>query len=255
MPYRIGATGRPTFFFKDGNPRLAANLTGVVYDVVNDHFRGPRAANYHAMCDVADVITCASETMAEIVQHHTGRDSIMIDDPYENDEVEPAVRGDGVLWFGHSANVASLLPHIEAIGPKLIVCSNIRSAHVPWSLENEGRCLQGAAVCALTGSNQGASANRWVKAVRAGRFVVCPEDAPRAWRAFEDYCWIGDVAEGLRWALNNREEACRKIKAGQDYIRQRFSPQSIGLQWAEVFASISGQDTSTKMDGSALTSR
>jgi hypothetical protein len=248
----VGTTGDVTFFYKNGNPRLAESLAGpVVYDVVNDHFRGEQARDYFTMCSIAHTITCASESMRDTILRATGRDATVIDDPWENEEAEPKVLGEGVLWFGHSANLASLLPHIEAIGPKLIVCSNVRSAHVPWSLENESRCLQGAAVVVLTASSPGASANRVIKAIRAGRFVVTPADCPASWRQFEDYALIGGVSEGIGWALNNREEACRKILAGQAYIRERFSPQLIGSQWADLFASTLGQDTSTKKAGSA----
>jgi hypothetical protein len=248
----VGTTGEVTFFYKNGNYRLAESIVGpVVYDVVNDHFRGAQAAEYHAMCSIAHTITCASESMRDTILQATGRDATVIDDPWESEEAEPRVLGEGVLWFGHSANLASLLPHIEAIGPKLIVCSNVRSAHVPWSLENESRCLQGAAVAVLTASSPGASANRVIKAIRAGRFVVLPADCPDAWRQFSDNAFIGDLSAGIAWALNNREEACKKILAGQAYIRERFSPQLIGSQWADLFASTLGQDTSTRKAGSA----
>jgi hypothetical protein len=246
----VGTTGEVTFFYKNGNHRLADALPGpVVYDVVNDHFKGPQAVDYHAMCSVAQTITCASEAMAECIKFYTGRDATVIDDPWETEERPAAVEGEGVLWFGHSANIASLLPHIEAIGPKLLICSNVRSAHVPWTLENEGKCLQGAAVAVLTSSSPGASANRVVKAIRAGRFVVCGSGAPHSWQAMAPYIWIGDVGEGIRWALNNREEACKKIQAGQAYIREKFSPQLIGSQWAALFASISGPDTRSTRAG------
>jgi hypothetical protein len=235
----VGTTGEVTFFYKNGNHRLADSLPGpVVYDVVNDHFRGPQAMDYFAMCSVAQTITCASEAMAEIIHDATGRDAVVIDDPWETEEREPSVYGEGVLWFGHSANIASLLPHIEAIGPKLLICSNVRSAHVPWTLENEGKCLQGAGVVVVTGANAGASTNRVVKALRAGRFIVAPADSPAGWAdLIKQYGWFGDVGEGIRWALNNREEACKKIQAGQAYIREKFSPQLIGSQWAALFAS------------------
>jgi len=239
--YVIGTTGKPTFFFKQGNPRLAESLKGgIVYDVVNDHFKGKWAADYHAMCSIADRITVASERMAAVVHEHTGRDATVIDDPYETDEAPPACVGDGVLWFGHSANLHSLLPHLdtlERLNAALVVCSNIAQASVPWSLENEANCLNGAAVVLMTGNNPGASANRVVKALRAGRYVVAPEDCADSWRELASYIWIGDVAEGIQWALNNREEVCSQITAGQKYTRERFDPKRIADQWTDVFAS------------------
>lgn len=235
--YVIGTTGKPTFFFKQGNPRLAESLKGgIVYDVVNDHFKGKWAADYHAMCSIADRITVASERMAAVVHEHTGRDATVIDDPYETEEQPPACVGDGVLWFGHGANLASLLPHLPAVHEHLLVCSNIAKADVPWSLENETKCLNGASVVLMTGNNPGASANRVVKALRAGRYVVAPEGCADSWRELAPYIWIGDVAEGIQWALNNREEACNQIAAGQKYTRERFDPKRIADQWTDVFA-------------------
>ena len=236
VPYVIGTTGKPTFFYKAGNPRLAEALGDeVVYDVVNDHFRGDQASAYHAMCSIATKITVPSVAMQETVQHYTGRDSTVIDDPYETDLQEPSLVGNGVAWIGHSANIRSLVPYLSDI--PIVVCSNIAGG-VPWSLENEQKVYKGSAVVLVTGSNPGASSNRVVKALRAGRFVVCPQDCADNWKQFAPYIWIGDVREGIAWALNNREEACSKILAGQQYTESHFSPQLIGSQWAALFASI-----------------
>lgn len=230
LPYHIGATGSPTFFYKNGDVALARALPTVVYDVVNDHFTGTHAADYHGMCREADVITCASPVMAEIVRKQTGRDAIVIADPYENDELPPSVRGEQVVWFGHPANYASLAPY-QDIDPWL--CSG-----TDWSLEHEKQALEAAAVVFLTGNNPGASTNRPVKAIRAGRFVVCPADCPESWKELREFMWVGDVREGIAWALNNRESACEKVAQGQKYTREKYDPSLIGRQWRAVFASI-----------------
>jgi hypothetical protein len=218
--------------------------TPVVYDVVNAHFRDP---DYRAMCDVATVITCSSSAMVGIIKAATGRDAVVIPDPYENAESEPAIGEGRVLWFGHQANLKSLQPYIDVM-PDL--CTGDL-----WSPANEARLLERASVVLLTGNNPGASSNRPVKAIRAGRFVVAPEDSPESWKELSDYIWIGDVREGIQWALANREDACRKVTLGQQYVKTRFSPQLIGSQWADLFASTLGADTNKKTAGSALTSR
>lgn len=236
--YSIGTTGNPSFFFKNGNVRLAESLScGIVYDVVNDHFHGKWAADYHGMCSIADKITVASERMAEIVKDNTGRDSTVIDDPYETEEAEAACRGNGVFWFGHSANLASLIPFLHDLDA-LKVCTNAKTADMEWSRESELRGLDECSVVFLTSNNMGASANRVVKALRAGRFVVTPAGCPDSWRELEDFIWIGDVAKGIEWAFNNREEACYKIQAGQKVIAERFNPIVIGAKWTELFVSI-----------------
>ena len=252
IPYQIGGPGDVNFFYKLGNPDIAKGLR-VVFDVVNDHFE--RYPSVGEMCGLAEVVTAGSEVMAETVRRHTGRDPVVIDDPYENDECKAEVVGDRVVWFGHSVN----LPSLNRIAPSLkgfrmTVCTNFQHpAFKQWSPEAEKAFIHAAAVIVLSGTNPGASTNRVVKAIRAGRFVVMPRDCAESWKQFADFGWIGDVREGVRWALDNREEACKKIAAGQDYIRQRFSPQSIGSQWAALFGSILARDTNAKKDGSGLT--
>jgi hypothetical protein len=226
--------------------------TPIVYDVVNDHFFGPLGGHYRSMCELATVITVGSETMGARVKHLTGRDCTVIDDPWENDERVAHCGGAGVLWFGHSANIGSLFDQLDAVdesGMPLVVCTNRNSPEtVLWSRESEAACLDACAVALITGNNPGASSNRIVKALRAGRFVVTPGGVP-AWDQFKDYIWIGDVAEGLRWFNQNPEEACNKIAAGQEYSRERFSPQAIGAQWRMLFGSILERETSANRDG------
>lgn len=244
-PYRIGAPGDVSFFFKDGDPDTAAALQNVVYDVVNDHF--DTKPSYREMCDLAATVTCASVAMQETIYAKTRRSAAVIDDPYENTEQKAAVTGDDVLWFGHSANLSSLFVH--DIPYRLLVCTN-RPGSVWWTPESERESLRDCGAVILTSNNPGASSNRVVKAIRAGRFVVAPHGV-ESWEQFEPYMWLGDPKEGLEWAFNNREEACKRIAAGQEYVRTKFSPQSIGSQWAVLFASTLGQAISRKQAGSA----
>lgn len=229
--YVIGKTGKPSFFFKDGFPDLAYAIQqagdGVVYDVVNDHFNRPQ---YRDMCKIADALTCSSEAMADTVKKHTGRLATVIDDPYENNEGQPTVSDGPVLWFGHQANLKSLSPY--ATLTRLRVCTGS-----DWTAQNERLCLDECGMVLLTGANPGASTNRIAKAIRAGRFVVTPGGIP-SWEQFRPYAWIGDVETGIQWANDNREEACSKIRAGQKYVSERFSPSVIGQKWKALFASI-----------------
>lgn len=256
--WSIGIDGDVVVFNKHqaGDDDLAVDALqrnkAVVYDVVNDHFGGPLARHYRLMCDLAGKITVGSETMAARVKACTGYDAVVIDDPWETPEVEPKCYGNGLTWFGHSANIRSLaavIDDVEATGGSLTVCSNaVVSGAVPWSLDNERRCLEGAAVALVTGDNPGASSNRIVKALRAGRFVVTNGGVP-AWEQFAPFVWIGNVADGIRWAWANREEACRKVAMGQEYCRDRFSPQTIGRKWRELFDSTLAQGTNANQVG------
>lgn len=254
VPYVIGDVGSPTFFYKLGNPEIAARCRGVLFDVVNDHFE--QYPTVKAMGLMADVLTAGSAVMADVVRKHTGRDAVVIDDPYENDEGEAKVVGQQIVWFGHGVNLPSLSKLAPSLkGFRVTICTNVEHpAFVIWSPESEKAYLDASAVVVVSGTNPGASSNRPAKAIRAGRFVVMPEDCAESWRQFRDYAWIGDVREGVRWALNNREEACKRIKAGQKYVRERFDPVSIGRQWKAAFDSISAPAISDSRDGLTSTS-
>src|SRR6185295_9650691 len=127
--YEIGCTGTPTFFYKhyEGDLELSESCGPFVFDVVNDHFAGRLGWHYRDMCARADAIAVSSPVMREIVKKETGRDATVIDDPYENEEHEPRIRDNRVLWFGHSANLGSLFSswHVSTnMPPVLTVCSN-----------------------------------------------------------------------------------------------------------------------------------
>lgn len=254
VPARIGR-GNPTFFFKHQAGDIAAMeqcvLDGIptVYDVVNDHFGSPLGDHYRRMCDLATAVTAGSETMAARVKACTGHDAVVIDDPYETPE-SPVGGGSGVLWFGHGANLPSLLRAADDLADvDLTVCTNVRKdGFVPWSQDAEARCLAACEVVLVTGDNPGASSNRIVKALRAGKFVVTDGSAP-AWEQFRPFVWIGSVSEGIRWFEANREEAWNKVKAGQEYVRERFSPWTIGQQWRTLFDSTLAAATSANLDG------
>ena len=249
VPYEIGNTADVSFFYKhaDGDVEIAQSARPYVYDVVNDHFKGRHGKHYREMIAGAGAVTCSSEWMRTRILDMTGKAAHVIDDPYENAEAKADIPGDEVLWFGHAANMASLVPYVDT--PNLIVVSNIPDV-IQWSPDSERRALDRCGVVLLTGNNPGASTNRVVKALRAGRFVVTPGGV-ESWDAFAPYIWLGDVAEGVRWALNNREAVCQKIEDGQAYLRARKSPKTIATQWMEVFGSIWPQGISGRPDGSA----
>ena len=248
--YEIGTIGNPSFFYKhdESDADLARDCGPYVYDVVNDHFAGKYGQHYRRMIAGAAAVTCGSEQMAWRIRQETYADPIVIDDPYENQEEEPACEGNGILWFGHAANIRSLAPYVDI--PNLTVCSNVpHPLVVPWSMGEERRQLATASIVLMTGTPT-ASSNRVVKALRAGRFVVTPGGVP-AWDALQEFIWVGPVQEGIEWALTHREEACAKIEAGQQFLREANSPTRIALRWMDVFASISAPDTSGKRAGSA----
>ncbi len=82
-------------------------------------------------------------------------------------------------------------------------------------------------------SRTGASANRLIDAIWAGRYVVA-SGIPSYWE-FRHAASIGDdVIENLNWALKHPRQLKKRIDIGQSIIRKQYSPEAIGHAWWSV---------------------
>jgi len=178
-------------------------------------------------CEKADLITCSTEAMRQIIKKETGKDAIVIPDPYEQPEKKARI-SDTLLWFGHPLNLPDLereAPRLQ--GHRLIVVTNAAGA-IPWSPANMDKAFNDAGLVIIpTGRSIAKSANRAVESIRRGLFVVA-NPLP----AYSDLgIWLGDIPSGVEWALNHRGEVIKRIKYLQDYVRHQYSPQRIGKLW------------------------
>jgi hypothetical protein len=197
-----------------------------VFDVCDDHFSSNNYYTEH--CRTADLITCNSETMKGIIKQHTGRDAVVIKDPYETEAKTPGA-GKGYCWYGHASN----LPDLLALKlPSVTVLTG-----EAWSMDKQRRMIHShAAVLIPTGFKQAKSANRLIEAVQNGRFAICG-DLP-AYREFSDWVWVGDVREGIMHFEQYQNEFIKNLHFCQEYIEQNYSPKVIGKQWREVLQSL-----------------
>jgi len=49
---------------------------------------------------------------------------------------------------------------------------------------------------------------------------------------------VGEFYTGLRWATAFRKDLDDCVLAAQDYIRDRYSPETIGKKWAELMEGV-----------------
>jgi hypothetical protein len=243
---RIGVGDVTVFtkhFFPD-DPDVARTLKAhggqVVYDICDDHFNNPKwEKHYRQMCAVADRLVCSSEQLSERVKQETGRESVVITDPYEYPRVLPRKSGaKNVLWFGHSSNLPGLGDEIPRLTDRqVLVVSSLPSAgakFMEWSREAMFRAFVWADVVIIpvgqTEKKKAKSPNRLVEAVRNGKYVV-----HNPLKAYEGYgMWSGDIREGLEWADDHPEEVLQAVLKAQELIEQKHSPEAVGKQWMEV---------------------
>jgi len=192
-----------------------------VFDCCDDHFSDQFADYYREHIAKADLVTCNSETMKEIIRRETDRIATVIPDPYESEE-KPAGMGKGLLWFGHQSNLIDLHPYLD-LDPEVLTGND-------WSRDKQLAALDRcAAVLIPTGKSMAKSANRLIESVRNGRFVIAG-NLP-AHDEFKDWMWIGDIRDGVEWLKEYPKAAMQNVADCQRHIRNKYSPEAIGRLW------------------------
>lgn len=204
----------------------------LVFDVCDDHFDNPELGKYYREhIGMADLVTCNSEVMQKRIKEVTGRDSVMVREPYESEENAPDI-GPLLLWFGHASNVVDY----ERIEPELAYQTMVLSNHpdyAQWSQESFLEAISTPCVVIIpTGKSMAKSENRMVESIRCGRYV-CAEYLP-SYKPFDQFFPLGSIPEHVEDVLDNPDEAISRIRQAQDYIRTLYSPESIGMEWYEI---------------------
>lgn len=202
-----------------------------VFDICDDHFGHPDLGQYYRdHADHADLITCNSEVMQRRILEETGRDSIVIPEPYECAEMKPDI-GSMTYWFGHRSNAPDLM-RIKDQVRNLYILTNPE-----WTMERHEKIMSKPLIVVLpTGKSMAKSENRMVESIRRGRYV-CAEYLP-AYEPFYAFFPCRDIPEHIDYAMQHERESLIKIQAAQDYIRDRYSPVTIAMKWLEAINGI-----------------
>lgn len=213
--------------------------TRVIVDICDDHLNhadiGPV---YQEFINLADTIVCPTDEMGRRIFDAYHKDFRVISDPYEMPYREPHVNGTDLFWFGHQTNLNDITPHIPMLdkeGFKLSLMSGPQKIKgvIPYSFEALSDSL-GKADIVLLPSRKGVeykSPNRLINAIRSGCFVVGKHPG---YEEFRHFIWNSDIRAGVQWARHFQSDLNGLIKQAQDYIEVKYSPETIGKQWAEV---------------------
>jgi glycosyltransferase involved in cell wall biosynthesis len=250
----------------------------IVADFCDDHFDhaeyGPLQL---AIAKAAQQIVASTPAMAARVREATGRDAVVIDDPFEGPAGTPKFAPNGralnLLWFGHPSNLGTLEPMFKQLAQwiendrsakelqmqlTLITTvdqaasdfvANLQRSAAPqltikltaWSPEATWRGLAASDAVLLPTlplpKNAVKSANRLVESLRAGRLAIA-HPMP-AYQELADSAFIDtDLGAALSQALANPAAALERIIHGQTLVTAKFSPQQCSQRWQQVFESV-----------------
>lgn len=207
-----------------------AGFDRVCFDICDDHFSGVHAEHYTTCALRADVVTCNSREMQRIIWEKTGRDAVCIPDPYEQPERSPKVH-DKLLWFGHRTNLRDIAPYVGKL-KNLEIITNY-DGFTQWSPEAMDAAFNSAGLVVIpTGKSMAKSGNRAIESIRRGLFVVAGY-LP----AYADLgIYVGDIEQGVEWALSHQPEVLLRTALAQDYIRDEYAPARIGRLWEQALS-------------------
>jgi hypothetical protein len=247
---------------------LRARGVKTLFDLTDDRFQVGHGGHLQRMVAQAEVVVTVSPMLRHIIQENTGKDSVIVGDPYEGPRGAARWSPDGrrlkALWFGHGTNIVSLqqaLPSLVEAGRKYPMDLRIVTADVDgierdckafnskyrqalslrfamWSIEETWSSLAATdfvVIPALPDApwTLAKSPNRIIEALWAGRFVVA-HPIP-SYMEFKDWAWLGgDLAEGIAWMADNGASIAGRVSAAQDYIASTYSPDSIAKQWEQI---------------------
>lgn len=242
-----------------------------IADVCDDYFE-PGAkfeSHYRAVVEKADLVTASSEKLALFVKEATGRRPRVIADPYEGPGGPPRwkVRDRHVkgLWFGNPGNMQSLIREAERLPARmnryrmdLLVLTRefpgiddafrrfnhqhrtkLTLRFKPWSLESNWTELSRCDLSIIPVDDRerfylAKGPNRLIETLWAGRFAAV--NSIPSYDEFKAWAWVGEIAEGIAWALEHPAEVVQRIASAQEYIRQRYSPAVIATDWENALS-------------------
>ena len=206
----------------------------IIFDVCDDHFHDMHEAHYRKWVERADLVTCNSQPMADLIWMECQRMATVIPDPYESPE-RPASVGNPPLWFGHSANWPDVEPLLEVL-PNLVCVTNKQHPRAtPWSPGAMERAFNRCGIVLIpTGRNQAKSANRAIESIRNGLYP-CTGRMP----AYDDLgLGTDDVVAEMRQRLGDQDETIERIQFLQSMVEARFNPLAIGRLWKKAVESL-----------------
>jgi len=188
--------------------------------------------------ELADAVTCPTIQMAERIFSETGVVATVIGDPCEFPERPPKEQDElNVMWFGFPTNLDTL--EIKKYNFNIEIVTKTKAAKIrnitltPWSIKNMEKAFSRNNVVIIPSNNHGSkhvkSPNRLVESLRSGLYVVAaPLPSYREFGDFVELTW--DTIEGL-----GKRRDTEKIRRGQEYIREHYSPEVIGDKWDRIF--------------------
>ena len=246
-----------------------------VFDVCDNKWRlgkdrQKNTAIMNAGCQHANLVTTTCHELKQKIFDETGKNSIIIDDPYEREmeevRFEPHEKNLNFCYFGGRKSFW-LVDWEEVIAGLNFVCKQlgveytlncITQKHLlaskkithhfypdgpvimyEWNYKLQGELVRKCDFVLLPIPNNNPlvfsykSPNRVIDSIAQGRYVITTKGVT-SYRQYGEFIGMGSLKDNIKWAIENPKSVRRKIDKGQKDIKKYNSPEVIAKQWMSL---------------------
>jgi len=245
-----------------------------VFDICDNKWRigkdrQKNTALMNSGCLHANLITTTSGELKQKIYEETGKDALIIDDPYEREIEEPTFKPHknnlNICYFGgrksfsmvnweelfailNSMKIeytlhATTQKHQYAV-QRLTRLGQFLSKHerlklYEWDYELQAKLVRECDFVIMPISNTNPervyakSPNRVIDSIAQGRYVITTHGVI-SYDKYVKFIGKGSMKRNILWALDNPKSVISKIEEGQKYIQKHHSPRVIAKQWMSL---------------------
>ena len=241
-----------------------------IFDICDNKWRlgkdrQKNTAIMNAGCKHANLITTTCGELKQKIFYESGKNALIIDDPFEREIEEPKFKpqknlnicyygGRKSFWLVDWEEVIAGLNHVcKELGVKytlncitqkhLLASKNITHHYHPegpvvmyeWDYEVQRELVNKSDFILLPVPNNNPlvisykSPNRVIDSIAQGRYVITTNGVT-SYEQFGDFIGLGSLQRNIKWAIENPKSVISKIKEGQNYIKKYHSPEVIAKQ-------------------------
>ena len=246
-----------------------------IFDICDNKWRMGKdrqknTALMNAGCLHANLITTTCGQLKQKIYEETGKDALIIDDPFERVIEEPTFNphkknlnicyfgGRKSFWLVNWEEVIAGLNYVcKQLGVKytlncitqkhLIASKKITHHYYPdgpiimyeWDYELQKELVSKSDFVLLPVPNENPlvfsykSPNRVIDSIAQGKYVITT-NGEISYEQFGDFIGLGSLQRNIKWAIQNPKGVISKIKEGQNYIKKYHSPEVIAKQWMSL---------------------
>ena len=215
---------------------------------------------YTFMAKNSDKIVVKTPAAAEIIKKNISLESEVISDCIRFDRLEPVQKINypfKIAWFGMHTNHDTInlaFNEIELINKVCnidIITNNIDQLeknlskykdvkHINYKLtqwnKELSKTIESYDIIMIPYIDDHIryvkSYNRILDSLNMGRFIIMSK--AKQFNQFKNFCYQGNIGEGLNWLINNQKLAIDMIKKGQTYVIQNYSLEEVSKKWMKL---------------------